>query len=70
MKIKVKVKPRAGKQSIEKKKDFYLVHLKSPAKNNKANMELIKFLKKYFKKEVKIKSGFSSRNKIVEILED
>ena len=46
---------------------FYLVHLKSPAENNKANIELLKMLKKYFGKDVKIKSGFASRNKIVEV---
>ncbi len=67
MKLKIKVKPSSGKQEIEKKEDYYLVHLKSPAEDNKANVELIKILKRYFKKDVKIKSGFTSRNKFVEI---
>ena len=38
--------------------------------NNKANSEVLKMLKKYFKKDVVIKSGFKSKNKIVEILEN
>jgi len=65
--LKVKVKPSSGKQNIEKKDGFYLVKLKSAPENNKANLELIKILKKHFKKEIVIKSGFSSRNKIVEV---
>ena len=67
MKIKVKVKPNSGKQNVEKKDDFYLVKLKSAPENNKANLELIKILKKHFKKKIIIKSGFSSRNKVVEV---
>ena len=68
MKIKVKVKPNSSKEEILKiKEDEYLVFLKKPAKEGKANLELLKILKKYFRKEVKIKSGFSSREKIIEI---
>lgn len=69
MKLKIKVKPNSGKQEIIKQDDFYLIKLKSSAQDNKANLELVKVLKKYFKKEVKIKSGFTSRNKIIEILD-
>jgi len=69
MLIKLKVRPNAGRQNIEKKNGFYLVELKSRPENNKANAELIKLLKKHFGKEVKIKSGFTSRNKIVEVIE-
>ena len=67
MKIKIKVKPNSGKQGIIKKDDFYLVYLKSSPENNKANLELLKLLKRHFKKDVKIKSGFTLRNKIVEL---
>jgi len=65
--IKVKVKPNSGKQSVEKVGDVYMVNVKSPAENNKANIEMIKLLEKHFKKSVKIKSGFRGRNKIVEV---
>ena len=67
MEIKIKVKTKSGKQKIENKDDFYIVSLKSAPENNKANLELIKVLKKYFGREVKIKSGFTSRNKVVEL---
>ena len=66
--IKIKVKPNSGKQSIEKKGEIYLINVKSPAENNKANIEVIKILERYFKKSVKIKSGLTSRNKIIEII--
>jgi uncharacterized protein (TIGR00251 family) len=66
--IRAKVKPHSGKQNIEEKGGVYFVKLKSPATDNKANIELIKCLKKYFKAdEVVIKSGFTSREKIVEV---
>lgn len=69
MKIKIKVKPNSGKQEIVKNEKNYIICLKSAPENNKANIELIKILKKYFGKPVKIKSGFTSRNKIIEILD-
>ena len=69
MKICVKVKPCSHKQGIEEGNGFYIVRLKSPPKDNKANIELLKLLKKYFKKNLKIKSGFNSRKKIIEILD-
>jgi len=65
--IKVKVKTHSGKQEVVKEDDFYVVYLKSIAENNKANIELVKLLKKHFKKEVKIKNGFTSRIKSVEV---
>ena len=68
-KIKVKVKPNSGRQEIIKEGKSYNVYLKSPAENNKANIELIKMLTRHFKKEIKIKSGFSSREKTVEVFD-
>jgi len=67
MKIKIKVKPNSKEQSIEKQEDYYSVKLKKPAQDGKANIELMKLLKKHFKKDVKIKSGLNSRNKVVEL---
>jgi len=70
MKIKVKLHPNSSQEKIEKKnKNKYEVWLKEKPVDNKANEKLVKILKKYFKKQVKIKSGLNSREKIVEILE-
>ncbi len=65
--IKVKVKVNQNENKIEKKEDYYLVYLKEKAENNKANIELIKFLGKYFKKEIKIIKGFKSREKLIRL---
>ncbi len=65
--IKVKAKPKSNRQEIIKKDNEYIIYLKSAPENNKANIELTKLLKKYFNKSVSIKSGLTSRNKIVEI---
>jgi len=67
--VKIKVKPNSNEQSIEQKEGFYLVKLKSSPENNKANFELLNLLKRYFKKNFRIKSGFTSRNKVVELEE-
>ncbi|MFA7707691.1 MAG: DUF167 domain-containing protein [Candidatus Pacearchaeota archaeon] len=66
--IKVKVKPHSGKQEIEKISDNeYKVSLKSFPEDNKANIELIKIMKKHLKKDIKIIKGLKSREKILEV---
>ncbi|MDO8467897.1 MAG: DUF167 domain-containing protein [Nanoarchaeota archaeon] len=67
--LSIKVKPSSGKQEIEKiSESEFKVYLKSHPENNKANEELIKLLKKHFgAKEVKIRSGKTSKKKLVEI---
>jgi len=66
--IQVKVYPHSGREEIVKESDnSYKVYLKKPAKDNKANLELIKLLKEYFLKDIKIIKGLKSRSKIVEL---
>ncbi len=68
MKLKIKVKPNSGEQSVERTSDDeFFVKLKSTPESNKANVELIKVLSKYFGKDVRIKSGFNSKRKLVEV---
>jgi hypothetical protein len=68
MKIKLKVRPNSSKDEIKKiSEEDYEVWLKEKAENNKANVELVKLLQRFFKRKVKTKSGFNSRNKIVEL---
>ena len=72
MKIQVKVKPNSKQQKIEEGDDGSLVvYLKSPPIDGQANQELIKLLAKRFqvsKSNISIKSGLSSRNKLVELV--
>jgi uncharacterized protein (TIGR00251 family) len=71
MQKRVKVKPNAKRNSIEESADGSLiVHLKSPPVDGKANEELIKLLAEKFdvpKSYIRIKSGATSRQKLVEI---
>ncbi len=68
MKIKIKLHPNSSQEKIEKiSDDNYGVWLKEKPLDGKANIELCKILKRYFGKSVKIKSGFTSRNKIIEV---
>ncbi|NET01295.1 MAG: DUF167 domain-containing protein [Sphaerospermopsis sp. SIO1G2] len=67
----VKVKTNARQQKIIEQEDGSLiVSLKSSPVDGKANAELLKLLANKFnvpKSSVKIKSGLSSRQKIIEI---
>ncbi|MDF5730177.1 MAG: DUF167 domain-containing protein [Rhizonema sp. PD38] len=71
MQKQVKVKPNAKTQKLVEETDGSLtVHLKSPPVDGKANEELIKLLSKKFdvpKSSIRIKSGLSCRQKLIEI---
>jgi hypothetical protein len=69
MKISIKLHPNSSQEKIKEigKDKEYEVWIKEKPIDGKANEELIKVLKKHFKKDVKITSGFSSRRKIVNI---
>ncbi len=64
------VKPNSKENKIiefNKENNIYRINIKAKPKDNKANIELIKFLSKSLKKKVSIFSGFKSREKAVEI---
>ncbi len=69
--LQVKVKPNSKKQEIQTADDGSLiVHLKSPPVDGKANAELVKLLAERFdvpKSCIHIKSGLSSKTKLVEV---
>lgn len=71
MKISVKVKPNSKESKIEKKgENVFLVYVKSPPFENRANQELIEIISEYFnvsKTKIFIVSGLHSRKKILEI---
>lgn len=70
-KLTVKVKPNSKQVKIvEDDQGNLVIYLKSPPVDGKANAELIEILAEKFsipKKYVRIKSGFNSRQKVVEI---
>ncbi len=70
-KFKIIVKPNSASNEIigyDKDKQAYKLNIKSPADKNKANKEIIKFLTKTFKKKVRIKSGLTSKVKMIEVV--
>lgn len=68
MEIKIKVKTKQPETKLLKvENDIYYIALKSQPIENKANLELIKFLRRHFKKQVSIKSGSKSKEKIIKI---
>ncbi len=70
LRFTVKVKPNSSKNEIVEKGEIWKVNIKAPPEDNKANIELIKFLKKELKQEVKIVRGLKSREKVVEIFQN
>ena len=66
------VKPSSKKSGVLgfDKDRILRVEVKAPAQDGRANIELIKLLSKYFGGQVRIKSGLSSKNKIIELSRD
>lgn len=70
--VRIMVKTSSSNPHVE---DFgggnLLVYLSSEPENNEANIELIQMLSKHYGthwKNIKIKSGMTNKNKLVEIL--
>ena len=70
MRVKVRVKPGAKQVKVEESGDTLIVWVRSPAREGKANGELIEVLAEYFsvpKSRVKIVRGHRGRDKLVEV---
>jgi len=68
--ISVKVKPNSRVEEVTQDNELYLVKVKDPPKEGKANRSVIRLLAKYFQvspSSVRIIGGLTSRNKIIEI---
>ena len=71
MKISVKVKPNSKIEKVEKDQGFFLIHVKEPPQEDRANLAVINLLSEYFKvpkSRISILKGKKSRQKIVEIV--
>lgn len=66
-KILVKLKPNSPENKIVEKGEVWKINVKSPPHDNKANIELIKFLRKELKQNVRIIRGLKSREKLIEL---
>ncbi|MBS3146060.1 DUF167 domain-containing protein [Candidatus Woesearchaeota archaeon] len=69
-KLKVVLKPNSNEDEIIKYdgvKNALIISVKAPAIENRANLALIKLIKKKTKKRARIIKGLKSREKILEI---
>ena len=72
MKIQVRVKPNSKTEDVTMDRDIYVVRVKEPPKEGKANRAVVRLLSEHFnvpRSSVTITVGLSSRNKVVEIAE-
>ena len=73
MKIKVKVKPDSRTEEINQEGDSFVVKVKEPPKEGRANQAVIKLLAQHFdipQSQVRILSGFKSKNKVIEVKQE
>jgi uncharacterized protein (TIGR00251 family) len=69
MRMNIRVVANSKRDSIVERDCVLVVYVKEQAKDNRANLAVIKLLSKHFDKSVRIVSGFRSRRKVVEISE-
>lgn len=66
--VRVKVKSRQPKTQIIKEENGIIhIALHAPPVDGKANIELVKFLSRHFRKKAEIISGKSSKEKLVKL---
>ncbi len=67
--IEVKVFPNKRRTEIIKKEgNSYILNVAASPEQNKANIELCKFLQKHLRKKVSIIRGFTSHKKLIRLL--
>ena len=70
MKIQVKVKPNSKTEELSREGDSFIVKVREPPREGRANQAVIRLLAEHYgvpQNQVRILSGFRSRNKVVEL---
>ena len=73
MKIQVKAKPNSKTDEVSQEGDSFIVRVREPPKEGKANQAVIKLLAEHFgvpQSQVRILSGFRSSNKVIEVAQE
>lgn len=68
-KLKVRIKPNSDKNEVEgydESRGVVVVRISEPARDNKANKELVRYFSDILGRRVRIKAGASSRTKLLE----
>jgi uncharacterized protein len=66
--VRVKAHAKKNEVTFDEEKGLFIIEVKEEAQDNKANIELIKFLSRLLKRKVEIVKGFTSKNKLIRIL--
>ena len=66
--MEIKVKAGSSKNFVKKEGDSYIVYVKEKAEKGRANKAVIKLLKKYFGRDVRIVKGLKSKNKVIALI--
>lgn len=72
MKIQVKVKPNSKVDEVSQEGDSFIVKVKEPPEEGRANGAVIRLLAEHFEvpqSQVRFLTGFKSKNKVIEVLE-
>jgi uncharacterized protein (TIGR00251 family) len=72
MEIQVKVKPNSRTEELVREGEVFIVSVKEPPKEGKANRAVIGLLAQHFRvsrSQVKIVSGLRSRSKVIRIIQ-
>jgi len=70
MKIRVKVKPSSRTEEVSHEGDSFIIRVKEPPKEGRANQAVIGLLAKHFgipQSHVRIVSGLRGKSKVIEI---
>ena len=73
MKIHVKGKPNSKAEELSHEGNSLIIKVKEPPKEGKANQAVIKLLAEHSgvpQSQVRILSGFRSKNKVIEVAEE
>lgn len=71
MKIAVRVKPRSKVEEVTGEGDGYVVRVKEPPIEGRANRAVLRLLAGHLgvpESRLRVVSGFSSRNKVIEVI--
>ena len=63
--LEVRVKPSSPGFKITEDNGNFIIEVKSPPQEGKANTEIVKELRKMFKTEILILSGLKSKKKVI-----
>ena len=72
MKIQVKVKPNSRTEEVTQESGSFIVKVKDPPREGKANLAVVRLLAEHFsvsRSQVRILSGLRSRSKVIEVAE-